>query len=147
MQMINLNLQVNSMKASAMQDVNLQGTPLQKTDLAGSGFQALLMETMKGSPRGNVQDLPTPEAEAQMAAIEVLSEETEILQERIPQGETILREEPAELPMMAGIWINSPGIQPEEGMPQMPLTTINSATAIPDQPCEGLAGQCKHQLQ
>ena len=138
MQMINLNLQVNSMKASAMQGVNLQGTPLQKTDLAGSGFQALLMETMKGSPRGNVQDLPTPEAEAQMAAIEVLSEETEILQERIPQGETILREEPAELPMMAGIWINSPAIQPEEGMPQMPLTTSNSATAIPDQGIPGM---------
>ena len=138
MQMINLNLQVNSMKASAMQGVNLQGTPLQKTDLAGSGFQALLMETMKGSKQGNVKDILIPEAEAQMAPIEVSSEETEILQERIPQGETILREEPAELPMMAGIWINSPGIQPEEGMPQMPLTTINSATAIPDQRIPGM---------
>ena len=138
MQMINLNLQVNSMKASAMQGVNLQGTPLQKTDLAGSGFQALLMETMKGSKQGNVKDILIPEAEAQMAPIEVSSEETEILQERIPQGETILREEPAELPMMAGIWINSPGIQPEEGMPQMPLTTINSATAIPDQVIPGM---------
>ena len=138
MQMINLNLQVNSMKASTMQGMNLQGMPLQKTDLAGSGFQALLMETMKGSKQGNVKDILIPEAEAQMAPIEVSSEETEILQERIPQGETILREEPAELPMMAGIWINSPGIQPEEGMPQMPLTTINSATAIPDQRIPGM---------
>lgn len=133
MQMINLNLQVNSMKASAMQGVNLQGMPLQKSGLSGSGFQALLMETMKGSPRGNVQDILIPEAETQMAPMELLSEETEILQERIPQGETILREEPAELPMMAGIWINNPTIQPEEGMSQMPLSTIHSATVSPDQ--------------
>ena len=119
MQMINLNLQVNSMKASAMQGVNLQGTPLQKTDLAGSGFQALLMETMK-------------------PPLQILADETETLQEQIPPGEIILREEPAELPFMAGIWVNSPGIQPEEGMPQMPLTTINSATAIPDQSIPGM---------
>lgn len=138
MQMINLNLQVSSMKASAVQGLNLQGMPLQKADLPGSGFQALLMETMKGSTRGNVQDLQIPEAEAQMATLQVLAEETETLQEWIPQGETILREEPAELPLMAGIWINSPRIQPEEGMPQLPLTTINSATAIPDQPIPGM---------
>lgn len=138
MQMINLNLQVNSMKASAVQGLNLQGLPLQKTDLPGSGFQALLMETMKGSPRGNDQVLQTLEAEAQMVPMELLSEETEISQELIPPGEVLRTEEPSELPMMAGIWINSPAIQPEEGMPQMPLTTINSATAIPDQRIPGM---------
>ena len=138
MQMINVNLQVNSMKASTMQGMNLQGMPLQKTGLPGSGFQALLMETMKGSPRGNAQGVQTLEAEAQMAPMELLSEETETLQERISQGETTLKEEPAELPLMAGIWINSPAIHPEEGIPQLPLTTINSATAIPDQPIPGM---------
>jgi|GEM_PF-3037121 len=138
MQMINLNLQVNSMKASAVQGLNLQGMPLQKTDLAGSGFQALLIETMKGSEQGNVKDLRTPDIETQTAPLQALAEETETLQEPIPQGETILREEPAELPLMAGIWINSPRIQPEEGMPQMPLSTSNSATAIPDQPIPGM---------
>lgn len=47
MQMINMNLQVNSMKASAMQGITLQGMPLQKASQTGDGFQALLMATMK----------------------------------------------------------------------------------------------------
>ena len=119
MQMINLNLQVNSMKASAMQGVNLQGTPLQKTDLAGSGFQALLMATMK-------------------APDEAQTEETAAHQEVIPQGETILTEEPSELPVMAGIWMTPPPVPQEEGLPQNQLTTISQGTTIQDQNIPGM---------
>lgn len=119
MQMINLNLQVNSMKAPAVQGMNLQGMALQKTDLSGSGFQALLMETMK-------------------APLDLLAEETEISQELIPQGEVLRTEESSELPMMAGIWINSPMIHPEEKMPQILLSTIHQGTALQDQSIAGM---------
>lgn len=128
MQTINLNLQVNSMKASA-----LQGMPLQKTGLSGSGFQALLMETLKGSEKATIQNLPSPETGTQAAPLQVLTEETEILQEGTSQEENPILEEKAEPSLMAGIWINSPAIHQKEGMPQIQLSPSHQRTVRQDQ--------------
>lgn len=101
MQMINVNLQVNSMKAPAVQGITLQGMPLQKASQPVGGFQALLMATMKAP------------------------DETQT-------------EEPAELPVMAGIWMTPPLVPQEEGLPQNQLTTISQGTTIQDQNIPGM---------
>ena len=101
MQMINVNLQVNSMKAPAVQGITLQGMPLQKASQPVGGFQALLMATMKAP------------------------DETQT-------------EEPAELPVTAGIWMTPPPVPQEEGLPQNQLTTISQGTTIQDQNIPGM---------